>query len=330
MNKLSTPIILASALALTACGGSGDSTSVTAVSYTGPTAAIILDDSNQDDVSATAVDVGSGLFDSDLPFVGGVEASSNPVEYNLFDISKQITFNILKERDIPSEQILTGAVLTEACTDGGSATISGAVDAFINDTIIPGESISITFNSCIEGGILFNGAVSLTINTLTGTIYDNLNPWEAGISLSYDQLSIDNGLLFVDGDITLTTGENATSYYDTVSGTSLYVASGADQALLTNYVLSLITDNTTFAETIDSDFTYAGTDIGGSITVETTAPFVTNSFDMYPNQGSGTVTGAGGAKIRLTAIDEDWVTIDWDFDGDTIYEGTQAYMWAAL
>jgi hypothetical protein len=82
---------------------------------------------------------------------------------------------------------------------------------------------------------------------------------------------------------------------------------------MTNFDMSA-SINTLGDTTVDSDYTYAGTDIGGSITIDTTTPFFTSFGNSDPETGAMTITGAGGAKIWLSAVDATQVSLLWDIN----------------
>jgi hypothetical protein len=324
MKTFFSTILTALAFILSACGGSGSGTSTpTGVSYTGPTAAITLNAANTTSVSGAAVDTVSGAFLADVPLPLGVESSPSQAKYNLLEISKSMALTVLEANNNLNTIMVIGAEATYVC-DGAVGTLTIITDA-------SGYNLTATYNNCSVGGIIANGSMSIGITAINGTIGDTFSPWDVSFTMTYGVFSIDNGALVIDGDCSYILGDDLTDTNLTFSGTSLYVAAGSEQALLSNYSFSSTVNNSTYLHTSDSNFTYTGTDIGGSITVETTTPFKTTYGASYPYQGSGTIMGAGGTKIRLTAANSTQVLLEWDIDPiDGDYEGNQLYLWTDL
>ena len=67
-----------------------------------------------------------------------------------------------------------------------------------------------------------------------------------------------------------------------------------------------------------------------SVRIETPTPFVRNNSQFYPSSGSALITGAAGAKVRVTAINATTVTIDLDADGNGSYETTVIKLWSEM
>ena len=334
MNKSLTTLIIASTFTLAACGGGGGD-STTTYSYTGPTAAVTLDSDNIGPIADNAMSSNEMLFDQSIPLVS-VASNVEETTHNLFETTTDLLDIVNKNIDIVNtDNQLVGAIATVSCSGGGNVTYDGDVTAFQNDTLSAGNSITVSFNSCIEGGTTLNGSMSLTVNSAVGDYVTPSGIWELGYTISFNQLSFDGTSLLMHGGMSFTAGENVSGdEYTNVYGTSLFVMSGAQQALMTNFDMSA-SINTLGDTTVDSDYTYAGTDIGGSINVTTSVPFETAFGETYPHTGSMVIVGASGAKIWLDALNQTQVFIAWDilapFDGTKISpDGSDTVNWVDL
>jgi len=314
MKKTLAITLLASTFTLAACGGGGDGDgdSTSTYSYTGPTAAVTLDSSNIGSIAANAMSSNEMLFDQGIPLVS-VASISEETTQSVFDATTDLleiaTNNI---QNINADSQLVSASATYSCADGGSVFYDGDISEFQDDTLSVNDSLSVTFNSCTEGGTTINGTMSLTVTSAEGDYVTPSGTWELGYTISFNQLSIDGTSLLMHGGMSFTVGDDG-SQYTSISGSSLFVMSGTQQALLSNFNMS-VSVNTSGDTTVNSDYTYAGTDIGGSITVDTTTPFFTSFGNSYPETGEMIITGAGGATILVRAIDATQVYLEWDID----------------
>jgi hypothetical protein len=67
--------------------------------------------------------------------------------------------------------------------------------------------------------------------------------------------------------------------------------------------------------TFSCNFTYAGSDIGGAVTVVTNTPFA-GQVAMAPASGKLTVTGSNNSSVVIEVIDIGRATISIDANGD--------------
>ena len=121
-----------------------------------------------------------------------------------------------------------------------------------------------------------------------------------------------------------------------MSGNSLVLESDisgtAEQLRYTNFrFLNRAYATSTGTYGFDHDFTVASTLIGGSITVDTQTEFVIFAGDTYPSQGQMVITFANDVKVHITAVDNATYSIEYDLDGDGIYEsGVTTHAWSTL
>jgi hypothetical protein len=150
--------IVALGFGLTACGGSGGSTSVNSSSTPAiaDTDKITISPSNNRQVTTAAIDAISGGFNftNDLPAVDLHMLSSAPSSQNSF--KKTIQFaQTLKSLSLTSPQ---------ACPDGGNLSLIGN----------PGSG-TVIYEQCQYGTVTFNGRVTLSSNAgeSSGTVTYN-------------------------------------------------------------------------------------------------------------------------------------------------------------
>ena len=67
-----------------------------------------------------------------------------------------------------------------------------------------------------------------------------------------------------------------------------------------------------------------------SVRIATTTPFVRLDSQAYPATGAALITGAAGAKIRVTAASATTLTIDLDADGNGSYETSVNKLWSEM
>ena len=337
VNKVVRPVryllasfVIAIGLAtLIGSGGGGGLGSSADISYTGPTAAVVFDESNIGAVASAAIGADEMIFDSDIPVISGVNITGDEIQqYKVLEIIEQLTRKVLVNHSSQYTEIAVGVIKTEDCIYGGSVTYNGDYPA---DSV--GDYVTLSFNNCNDLGTVFNGSMTMTISSLSGDYITPTPPWEVGLVITFDQLNGDSGALLIDGAVTATVGENLDSdVYVGIQGSSLFVKAGSEQSLLTNF--NMYSSYNIFSDPgiFDSDFTYAGTDIGGSITVVTTTPFAMDYLNnLYPHAGAMTITGNDGANIWITVQDATQVFIQWDitapFDGP---EDNATVLWEEL
>ncbi|NOR51950.1 MAG: hypothetical protein GQ470_04965 [Gammaproteobacteria bacterium] len=311
---------------LIGCGDSDDSGVSAASLYTGPTEEIVLDSTNATSLvnnavaatsSASSIDPSSALFKSSL-------SKEQPTIIRIAEFVKDAATNRLSS--LSSKPIISGVTqsIDENCdvTGSFSATVT-MVDQYT--FFSQGDSISASYSNCSDDGIeTLNGSISLTFSSVSGDEYSG-GAYELGMTMSLNNFTTSSSTeSFVGhGDLTMVMGTDAASIsYFTMSGSELYTFDGSREMLLEDYRLATTSD-WGVETTSDIDMTIASTDLGGSITIETTTPLSTLGWDSNPSSGSMTFTGANSAKVKLDVIDNASVTISWDVDPiDGDYEGS--------
>jgi hypothetical protein len=227
---------------------------------------------------------------------------------------------------------------TENCAGGGTLTIS-ANDANGNRLVDAGDSVSLTAANCSFEGQLLNGQLTLTINSLTGN--PDHYPYSLSVTLGFNNLTTQSSSLRTvgNGSLALSIKANAASNQSLALRTSSLSLSSTYGSTtysktLTGYDTSvelrpagsgLTTTTTSVTGTLSSSAFESKT-----ISIATTAPFVRASTQAYPGSGQLVITGAAGAKVRLTATSATTVLIELDADANGSYEASTSRLWSDM
>lgn len=221
------------------------------------------------------------------------------------------------------------------CPDGGSITASFQVDAAPVGEVSTGDRFAVSFNDCmLDPASTMNGGIVIDFETITGdwTVDD---VWEVDIGFEINNLTFSSGPAtgYFDGswsqNATFDTGDKTFALAGDFA-TTLNDGTGYQSAVLDGLDLSWSYDATAAESTYSVDGTFASTALGGSVTVTTLSPFVLRDVDLYPYTGSIQCTGAAGSALTMTAVDETFVQLAVDVDGDGTPEVTVNTTWDAL
>jgi hypothetical protein len=335
MNKSSILLALGSALVLSACGGGGGGGStggggtgggnppppVQTSPYTVITAA------NANKVGATTYAASASISDS---------------SYSLTDIltgvsvgkaSKSLVAPVLGMiRHVGgAPQLLTGVVISNNCTGGGSVSIDATLAN--SQTISNGDTMKMTATNCVEDGSTMNGALSITFSNVTGDVL-NGTTYKATMDSRFTAFSLASGTdtAILNGDMKMAVDQtSATSNTLTISGTSLQLTeqragTTIGTSTLGNYTMTGSTNGTTV--TSAANFTLSGnsTALGNyAYIVKNVQPFVATGLSM-PGSGSMLVTG-DASSVTVTAVDSNNVRVDYSAKGDGVITQTNTFTW---
>lgn len=314
---------------LTGCGGGSSDSS--GPSYSGPTGAVTISDQTSAKQAASfasgvALNYGmASMSGTYTPFAATSERATLETAGTIARKYTTMAFNLASSKSASASQ-------PQACATSGNVTIT---DNYAGATPQAGDTVSFKFNDCVQVDTKLTGRLTLTVNSYVSSM-------EFSAKYTFNQLrttTVSSGDTYmVHGDYTASVTETVTTFTASVTGNSLYseatIGGNFYQEELSNFSyvdIDTYGDNVSF----DHNFTYASSQLGGSITVTTVTPFQIfygpPTYDIYPSVGEIVVTGAGGAKVRLTAVDATNARVEWDADGDGLYEGdTGSIPWSSL
>lgn len=326
---------LGAILTLVACGGGGGGdTAAVPLSYTGPTAPVVIGADNAGSLTNNAYDnlddVGidaTGVLNT-IPVAVQNGATEQEVP-GLLGQTRMILDVLDRIRSQPT--ILPVGVTvsgTLACTTSG--TVSWTAIQGVSNTVSSGDSYTLTFNECNESGIIITGAVSLSITLVSGTPgvgdYQLEGEYNNQGLRARDAASVTT--FYSNGSVTFTESSVSGQRTTRATGSRFYLLIDNEQYLYTDFDFQYSADVSGY--TLSADFTVASPRFGGTITVTTLAPFVFNA--PTPSSGSFRVEGASGAWIQLDAVDTNSVSLSWDLTDpvDSTPDGTETILWTDL
>ncbi len=204
-----------------------------------------------------------------------------------------------------------------------SGDVSFTVTLADPNTLSPGDGVSANFNNCDDGaGTVLNGTFDFTFVNFSQSILDcMLN----SICSNQDQLTV--RLILTDFRVT-EGGESSTFNGDTtlvldtlnfpqssltLSGDLQVQSSGGATMSLSSFSTTLTDDGSGLLTLTANGTVESPAHFSGSVSYNTTVPFQSIGSN-YPYAGELVVTGAEGATITLTALDD--VNVQWVFDPD--------------
>lgn len=322
--------LLMSTLMLTACGGGGGSASSGA-----PSSPVAISGTNADQVAATGLNNTTGTVA--LNTFGGSAltgaAGGQPSALKLFTLAKNQIDLAAASSPGSGAGVAAGVAQTVSynCTGGGTAQIN-INDADSSGTLSAGDSLSVSYSSCVEAGQTANGGVTIVVDTLTGDPTSQAADWSFGITFTANSLTVvTNGVTqSVDGGFSASETYTAATGSDTtdLTGNSLTVSDGNDSASLSNFDISATLAGAA-DYCYDSNYTVSSAFLGGTITVATQTPFC-GTAPGFPGAGVMVITGANKSKVMITALSSTQVEIDVDANGDGVYETKTVKNWTDL
>jgi hypothetical protein len=218
---------------------------------------------------------------------------------------------------------------------GGSITGGFELDSVPVGVVSTGDRFVVTFDDCkLEPTSTINGRIVIDFDTITGD-WEVDDVWEVDLGFQIDRLTFASGptTAFFDGNwsqnASFDTGDAAFSLAGDFT-TSMNDGSGYEAAVLNGLVLTWAYDALAAEATHSVEGQFASTALGGSVTLATLTPFVLRDGDPNPYAGAVRATGAMGSRLTFTVLDETFVRLDVDADGDTIVEFSVTTTWLAL
>lgn len=327
--------LVAASVGLVACGGGGDGDGNG--SSNGPTPVAVqatLTPENYVPVAQEALSSNIYLLDASSLVTGAQVSDPNVlVRFGQDQLAKVPSWFASEA----AQAVGASQSSTQPCDGGGTLTVVEN-DLNGNQQVDPGDSVSLTANNCSFDGAVLNGQLSLTVNSLSGS-FDNY-PYTLSATLRFTSLTAQSGSDSVVGNGSLRLDLQANNYNakttklstKSFSLSSTYGVKTYSQTLQdyeTNLQMAPAGSVTTWTSSANGTLTSSA--FGSkSVRIETPTPFVRSGSQFYPSSGSALITGAAGAKVRVTAVNATTVTIDLDADGNGSYETTVTKLWSEM
>lgn len=322
-------LFLSSAFVIAGCGGGGSGGSSSPAAASAPVTIS----------AANAVQVSGTVYDSAVS-LDGAGSGSNVLTGAVTqtgggaDIGGALV-SILRSAQplVASGQFsgVTGAVLSSSGTCTGGGNFSFSLDDVDNDSAIStGDTMSLTFSSCNEGGVVLNGGMALGGLVVSGDITSF--PYTLQFTMQMNNLvATENGQSeTLNGSLSFSESTtDGVASVGTLSGSSIQYTSGGVTATITGFQLNTTDDAATGAYTLDISATVSSPSMGGEANLVTDTQFQgigTNN----PFSGQATITGANNSRVTLLVIDSVNVRLQIDEDGDGVTDSTIDTTWDAL
>ncbi|SMP45767.1 hypothetical protein [Noviherbaspirillum suwonense] len=327
--KLGLTVLINASLLGCGGGGSGSNDSVAAsVGSAGNSGATYsaITRANYETVASTVLDpLGelTSLNSATGLIASGVEvneANANAAASSLASVSTRI----YKRFTRTTGQFVTGATYTEACSRGGSVTVSES--AASDDRVTAGDRATLTANNCAEDDLpALNGTLSIVIDSVSGDPV-NTNRYSLGLTATFGNLLMNNGdrRVQIDGALKILASQNGSSDISVgLSGQRLGLS--VTQSGMATNAYSLADFNLTGTESgsttsLSGSYTLSGTSarLGAYVyRVETVRPVVTSGFGSFVSAGAMRITGSP-AMVTVTALDGTSLLVEYSANGDGV------------
>lgn len=203
---------------------------------------------------------------------------------------------------------------TTPCINSGTVTVSGNITN--PATLSPGDTINLVFSLCDDGAGVLSGTYAMRITSFSGDLVSGAFSFGVTVTLTSFQMDDGMGIVTANGDvsISLDTGTMPTLTVS-VTANSLSMSTATSSETLTNFSVTETVDELTFAYTMDASGTLTSSTFTGSVTF-TTAASLQGDAVGYAFSGELTITGAGSASISVIVLDNVFIRLEIDLDGD--------------
>ena len=331
------------ALLVVACGGGGGGGGGGASGdTTPPSAGVSITQANAELITAAivnSVNLVEGVSSGSTILTGvSTNTAAGGFNYPDFFVSQLERLPALASQSDTGS--VTGVVIpetTHACTEigGTSGTYTESGNVSDPSTVSAGDTVSVDFNNCVVDSVVLNGAMTLSVTTITPN-FDGSPPYTLGIDAALSDFSANDAgfIVTADGDMSILLGASISGDFSTVfSGSSLLASAAGEAQRLTNYQFDILENASTGDYSVDISGTIATTAIGGSVSFVTMELFTGNDFGASePTAGVMWITtSADNSQARVTVQPDGInVLIEIDADGNSLYETEIWTTWAEL
>ena len=259
---------------------------------------------------------------------GGNGGAVAPVEENLAEITsanaESIASAVMKATFEGGD---LGAFAGGSGDISGSTTLSG--DLANPETLSPNDVITIQFDACNDGFSEVDCTMTMTIRSFSS---------DSAESVSFEVTVEVTNFTVIEGDSTSTANGDITLGMDfplsgaltmTISSGSLTISDGTTTETLANFSLSQTIDPVTGAYSVTASGNISSTVFSGSVNFTTSTAFEGLGAEEA-HLGAIVITGKDGASIRIDVLDEQFVRLSVDVDGDNVVDNVFDLTWEEL
>jgi hypothetical protein len=217
---------------------------------------------------------------------------------------------------------------TVLCDVGGSVTMTG--DIANPMTLSAGDRITLDYDACDDGVSVTDGVFSFTITSFSGDLASGMFALGTRVDLTAFQVVAAGETITANGDISVTLDTRMSPLLTaSLAVSSLAVGSNGTSHTLTQYGATQTINEVTGEYTFDATGTVASSTFVGAVNFDTTEVFAGTGVD-YPATGEMLVTGADNGTIRIIALDNVFVRLEVDGNGDGTLDAVIDTTWDAL
>lgn len=326
-------ISLAASVLLVACGGGGGGNDSPAIPSTPVSTQLVLTPANYS--IAAQESASSALYMvSSAGLVTGAETASNVAWFD-----DGVTLALQAARWFgTTASVASGAVTTatQTCPGGGNMTLS-ANDANGNNLVDAGDGVSITANNCKVNADTLSGGISITFTALTGNVDSSVYTATADVVFTSLKATTAAGTSTGNGTLRLAIVSRALNNATVSLSTASFASSATFGGVVSSRTLSAFSSFATVSPNpLSNSLVITNSNVASSaldgklLNLATITPFVRTGSNIYPSSGQAIISGANGAKIRLTAINSTSVQIELDADANGTYEVSVTRAWSQL
>jgi hypothetical protein len=342
---------------LSACGGGGSGGGGGTISGnsglgTTVTAGVSIAVANAPNVGAAvlnglaAVSGSSNGGASAPPLITGVNVNSSGGRFSLPTLLLDRLARVSDLQNAPNQTGIIGAGvgLNIACTNSGSATVSGVIADPNFMTLAVGDTLSVSFFLCDEIGVKLDGDLDLEVTAIQGGgPFDGTAPFSVTLDVVFSALRALDGsdYNYTDGDMQLMLSDDGAGNIDAMmTGSSLDTSYNDHDQRLTTYTFDVSGNDDPSSVnygnySIDLDGTLESRDIDGTVTFMTVTSFTGNEFlgNGDPTAGELLITSDLDVSQERLIAQLDGVNVEFqvDVNGDDVFETTGIFRtWAQL
>jgi hypothetical protein len=321
-------LVIAAMVLAVACGGGGGGGG----GGTGVVPTLAVTEDNVDSVAGASSGSTLSLMTAVLEAPVDKPGSSAAAGASVLGLLQDLLERFSKGEDAGSDVVLQDAMYVETVFYdlGGTATIT-LHDKDDSRDLSYDDRITAVYDQCREANTYIDGALTMEIDYLvrvdkTGYVDVLATVSVVNLVVGYwGQSRKLDGEYTVSMQITPDLGTlTATSY-----GSSLEVEEGVMNWTLKNFNLYYTSNTKTDSYMYTSAGGVDGDDLGGAVSFSTVIPFEGTTLE-YPTTGSMQVLGSEGSRLTITAVDNAWVALSLDENGDGAPDFEDQITWVVL